>query len=138
MFPSLAASESHDDVASILDLLEDVPQPAPLFPDVSPEHPISAKAREVRDAAARTRAWRERQREAADVNMAIVDALVSVDMAQRVARPLQGIAHYERPIILADVTRLAYEALRRQGYDKARARALLVPRLSPEQQPIAV
>jgi hypothetical protein len=139
MFPSLAtpdASDASDDVASILALIdEDEPMPKPVRPS---EDPVSAAAREKREAAARTRAWRERQKEATDVNQAVVDALVTADLAQRLARPLDGAAHWERPIVIADVTRLAYTALRKMGYEKQRAHELLVPRLTPARPPIVV
>lgn len=136
MFPSLATSDASDDVTAILALIdEDEPMPMPARPA---EHPVSAAAREVRDAAARTRAWRERQREAADVNEAIVDALVTADLSQRLARPMGGVAHWERPVVLAAVTRLAYAALRKKGYEKQRAHELLVPRLTPSRPPIVV
>ena len=139
MFPSLAAPEDvHADIAAILDLaleIEDMPRPAPA---VAAEHPNAKAARETRDAAARTREWRQRQREAADVNAALADALVTADWNRRDIARRSGRHEVVVPIDLGDITRIAQESLKRQGYDLARIRALLLPRLSPARPPIAL
>ena len=134
MFPSVAAVEPDTadlDIAAILDMVaEDMPRPV-----VAPEHPNAKAARETRDAASRTREWRQRQREAADVNAAIADALVTADWRHREAERLAGRHKVVVPVDLGAVTVLARESLRRQGYDAIKTRDLLVARLSPTRPP---
>lgn len=101
----------------------------------------SAAAAAKRAAAARSRDWREKQRKASEVDAAVVDAMVSIQIAGRSAQLREGSRGGDvvaMPVCLAMLTRLAHKRLLWKGWTALAAAEALKARLAPEHAPIAL
>lgn len=101
----------------------------------------SAAAAAKRAAAARSREWREKARKAAELDAAVLDAMVSIQIAGRSAQLREGSrgdAVVAMPVCLAMVTRLAHKRLVWRGWTALTAAEALKARLAPEHAPIAL
>ncbi len=101
-------------------------------------HPAAKAAASARDAAARNREWRAREKDRATLDAVLVDAMVSAQMHGRyLQRHRTGSADtLPPPVMMGDVMRLAYRELRTRGWEKTKASEMLAARLGPKRPPM--